>query len=169
MRTSGLCSWCTDDRYTGHPLLSLQVSGIPTLCIIDAETGELISSDGRVLVQQDPAAKLFPWKPTSLQSYLEDDAVNAAGERKPFSDVAGASAAVKALYFSAAWSVSDPSVCFQLSCTLHGIERSINRSDCMALKGLQIVVILATWWEECVLQQVKSPLVFRGPSELPLR
>ena len=41
----------------------LQVQGIPTLVILDGETGEIINSDGRSAVSEDPEGLDYPWRP----------------------------------------------------------------------------------------------------------
>lgn len=38
------------------------VEGIPYLVVIDAKTGELVTTKGRQQVTDDPDAKSFPWK-----------------------------------------------------------------------------------------------------------
>ena len=40
---------------------TLEVSGIPTLVIVDP-SGQLITSDGRQAIAMDPEGKNFPWK-----------------------------------------------------------------------------------------------------------
>ncbi|PNH03850.1 putative nucleoredoxin 1 [Tetrabaena socialis] len=40
-----------------------QVGGIPTLVLLDGETGELITDDGCSVVGNDSECALFPWKP----------------------------------------------------------------------------------------------------------
>jgi nucleoredoxin len=39
------------------------VQGIPTLVILDPNTGNLITQDGRAEVEEDPEGLKFPWKP----------------------------------------------------------------------------------------------------------
>ena len=43
-----------------------EVSGIPTLVVIDAKTGALISKSGRAKVDSDPEGADFPWHPKPL-------------------------------------------------------------------------------------------------------
>ncbi|XP_067671480.1 nucleoredoxin-like [Haliotis asinina] len=38
------------------------VTGIPTLVLLDGKTGEMITKDGRGVVQTDPNGDKFPWK-----------------------------------------------------------------------------------------------------------
>ena len=40
-----------------------KVSGIPTLVFLDAETGKLITDEGRNIVGDDKEGKNFPWRP----------------------------------------------------------------------------------------------------------
>ena len=39
-----------------------EVSGIPTLVFLKADTAELITAKGREMVMKDPEGKDFPWK-----------------------------------------------------------------------------------------------------------
>ena len=43
-----------------------EVSGIPTLVVIDAKTGAVISKAGRAKVESDPEGAEFPWHPKPL-------------------------------------------------------------------------------------------------------
>lgn len=78
-----------------------KVSGIPTLVILDGESGELITKDGRSAMMEDPEGANFPWKPPTLWEALGDefigkeDAVELADLRGP--------GKVIGLYFSAHW------------------------------------------------------------------
>lgn len=38
------------------------VTGIPSLIFLDPKTGDLVSDDGRSLVENDPDGDKFPWK-----------------------------------------------------------------------------------------------------------
>ena len=42
------------------------MNGIPSLVILDGETGEVINADGRDAVGSDPEFVEFPWKPKSV-------------------------------------------------------------------------------------------------------
>jgi hypothetical protein len=42
--------------------LSVQVEGIPTFVVVDGESGEAITLDGRGKVGSDAACKDFPWR-----------------------------------------------------------------------------------------------------------
>jgi nucleoredoxin len=78
-----------------------KVRGIPTLVIVDARTGELVTTDARGQVSSDPECRRFPWKPRSAAEIL-------AGAT--FTDKSGAAVSAEALkgkalglYFSAHW------------------------------------------------------------------
>ncbi len=45
-------------------------SGIPALVLLDGQTGELISINGRQIIQTDPTGEGFPW---GLQWQLENE------------------------------------------------------------------------------------------------
>jgi len=51
----------------------LEVEGIPTLAIIDAETGAIINADARGAVQQGEA---FPWRPAPVADLSSPDGIN---------------------------------------------------------------------------------------------
>lgn len=42
------------------------VAGLPALVIVDAQSGELITSHGRAALELDPAGTEFPWYPKPL-------------------------------------------------------------------------------------------------------
>lgn len=42
------------------------LQGIPSLIILDAHTGKVITPQGRHVVEEDEAAEHFPWTPKSL-------------------------------------------------------------------------------------------------------
>jgi len=75
-----------------------KVRGIPSLVIVDAETGETITTEGREAVSKDPTGERLPWHPPTkaekaralLDALGEDLVAQAAG--KPIG-----------LYFSAHW------------------------------------------------------------------
>jgi len=77
-----------------------KVNGIPSLVILDAATGETITTDGREAVSADWEGKDFPWKPPSFWDALgeeflsKDDEVTI--EELKQNKVIG-------LYFSAHW------------------------------------------------------------------
>jgi hypothetical protein len=49
---------------------SPRTSGIPALVLLDGQTGELISTNGRQIIQTDPTGEGFPW---GLQWQLENE------------------------------------------------------------------------------------------------
>jgi len=79
-----------------------KVNGIPSLVILDGKTGDLITTDGRSAVSEDPEGANFPWKPPTLWEALGDEVINQEGESVPVSDLRGAGK-VLGLYFSASW------------------------------------------------------------------
>jgi nucleoredoxin len=52
-----------------------EVEGIPTLVIVEADTGRVINSDGRSAVDSDPEAAEFPWKPKPVNDLNENPAM----------------------------------------------------------------------------------------------
>ena len=77
------------------------VSGIPTLLMFNAATGELINKNGRSLVGGDPNGEQFPWRePTLKENLASCKFVNNKGEEKKFSDMEGKPILI---YFSAHW------------------------------------------------------------------
>jgi len=79
-----------------------KVSGIPSLVILDGETGELITKDGRSSIMQDPSGESFPWKPPTLWEALGEEVLNGEGEDVSVASLRGPGK-VLGLYFSASW------------------------------------------------------------------
>jgi nucleoredoxin len=79
-----------------------KVSGIPALIILDGETGELITKDGRRVLTDDVKGENFPWRPPTLWQCLGDEFLSGDGEAVELSSVRG-EGKVLGLYFSAHW------------------------------------------------------------------
>jgi len=80
-----------------------KVSGIPTLVILDGETGATITTDGREAVGEDPTGKDFPWKPPSFWDALGDEFLSGSdGETVDVDEIKGEGKVI-GLYFSAHW------------------------------------------------------------------
>lgn len=77
-----------------------KVTGIPTLVLVDAKTGKLITADGRAVVVEDSEGKEFPWTLKKFDEIVAGDLINREEETKKWSDV---EADVIGLYFSAHW------------------------------------------------------------------
>ena len=46
------------------------ITSLPRFIIVDAETGDIITDDGKTNVRKDPKGENFPWKkPTSLKLF----------------------------------------------------------------------------------------------------
>lgn len=75
-----------------------KVNGIPSLIVVGAD-GELITTDGRSNVDEDPTGKNFPWIPPTFEEALPKMLVSKSGE------VASSTLDDKylMLYFSAHW------------------------------------------------------------------
>jgi nucleoredoxin len=75
-----------------------KVSGIPSLCVFGPD-GELITTDGRSKVTEDPEGKNFPWIPPTFEEILPATVLGKSG------DVASSTFDDKhlMLYFSAHW------------------------------------------------------------------
>lgn len=91
-----------DERETKAKLSKkFKVQGIPTFVLVDGQTGETISTDGRSSVMSDPEGKDFPWKPKSF-----DEAIGDAFEKKDGSVINRSTAMAGkylGIYFSASW------------------------------------------------------------------
>ncbi|GIL93416.1 hypothetical protein Vretimale_6059 [Volvox reticuliferus] len=115
-----------DDYFSGMPWLALprteekiasglsklfDVSGIPTLVIINGETGAVITTNGREAVDNDPECALFPWVPKAFREIMEGATlVDPPDENSDANADAAAAPAlerlagkVTLLYFSASW------------------------------------------------------------------
>lgn len=95
-----------------------KVSGIPTLVFLDANTGKVITTDGRSVVMEDEHGDDFPWQPKPLYELVKGKLINNEGEEKDFdADVKGT---VFGLYFSAHW-VCGSCVCSEVE-SCHCVE-----------------------------------------------
>jgi len=74
-----------------------KVNGIPSLILLDADSGEVINKEGRAVIMDEPET----WKPPTLFEALSGDLTTRDGT-KPFSELRE-QAEVIALYFSAHW------------------------------------------------------------------
>ena len=80
-----------------------KVSGIPSFVLLDGETGETITTDGREAVSEDPTGKDFPWKPPSFWDSLGDEFLSGTEGETVSLDEVKQEAKVIGLYFSAHW------------------------------------------------------------------
>lgn len=60
----------TLERTVGASSHTAQVTALPRFVLVDAETGELITEDGRSSVERDPKGEKFPWKIPSFEEAL---------------------------------------------------------------------------------------------------
>ena len=67
---------------------------------LKADTGEVITGNGREKVMKDPQGKDFPWQPPSLNDLLSGQLVTKTGQEDAKTALEGK---VRALYFSAHW------------------------------------------------------------------
>jgi len=82
-----------------------KVNGIPAFVIVDAATGELVTSDGRGGVSKDPKGEQFPWAPRTFSEVMESGSgtvMNKDGGTTPFSELRENCDAI-GIYFSAHW------------------------------------------------------------------
>ena len=49
-----------------------KVTFIPSLIFVDGKTGELITKDGRFIIEDDPKGEQFPWRPKSFSEIVTD-------------------------------------------------------------------------------------------------
>jgi len=79
-----------------------KVSGIPSLIILDGETGELITKDGRSVLMEDVKGDNFPWRPPTVWEAMGDEFISGDGEVVELSSLRGEGKVI-GLYFSAHW------------------------------------------------------------------
>lgn len=80
-----------------------KVSGIPSFVILDGETGETITKDGRSNISEDPSGTKYPWKPPTFWEALGDEFLDGTdGETKSLDEVKQTAKYI-GLYFSAHW------------------------------------------------------------------
>ena len=79
-----------------------EVSGIPSLIILDGETGATITKDGRRVVMEDVKGDNFPWKPPTVWDAMGDEFMSGDGETVELSALRGEGKVI-GLYFSAHW------------------------------------------------------------------
>lgn len=77
-----------------------KVSGIPTLVLLEADTGKVITTDGRSIVAEDPEGANFPWKPKPLSELIGENFIS--GDKKEVGRKA-IEGKILGLYFSAHW------------------------------------------------------------------
>merc|ERR1719482_393362 len=85
-----------------------KVNGIPSMVIVDAQTGELITADGRAAVTKDPKGEKLPWTPPTKEekramaiealgdTFVDKDGGEFSKEQRFTKEFIG-------LYFSAHW------------------------------------------------------------------
>jgi len=79
-----------------------KVSGIPSFVILDGATGELITTNGREAVQEDPKGNELPWRPPSIWDCLGSEFLNSEGDTVEIEELRGEGRVI-GLYFSAHW------------------------------------------------------------------
>lgn len=77
-----------------------KVRGIPSLVLVDGDTGETINANARAAVLGAPDD--FPWKPLGLEESLGPDLVKADGTTTSLADIRARKGHIAA-YFSASW------------------------------------------------------------------
>lgn len=91
-----------------HPSISklgqkFKVQGIPTLVLLDAHTGEVITTDARSGISEDTNGAKFPYRPPTVESIFSavPELAKANGGSQPVREALGKT--YLALYFSAHW------------------------------------------------------------------
>jgi len=80
-----------------------KVSGIPAFIILDGETCETISTDGRSDVSSDPKGERFPWRPPTFWEALGNEFLSGTeGDTVEVDELKGSGKYI-GLYFSAHW------------------------------------------------------------------
>ena len=77
-----------------------KVSGIPTLVMVNAETGQLISAEGRSIIMEDKQGEGFPWKPKPFLEVIQGKLLGKHDKEVPFENVKDK---ILGIYFSAHW------------------------------------------------------------------
>jgi len=109
-----------------------KVSGIPSFVILDGETGETITTDGREAVSEDPTGKDFPWKPPSFWDSLGSEFLQGDEGDTVTLDEVKAEAKYIGLYFSAHW-------CPPCKAFTPSLVKAYN--DHLKPKGLEIIFV----------------------------
>ncbi|GBG30268.1 Nucleoredoxin [Hondaea fermentalgiana] len=78
----------------------LKLQYIPTLAMVDGETGEIYNTSAREAVSSDEEGENYPWLPPSLEDCLGDRFIDAEGNEKTLADLKDK---YVTLYFSAHW------------------------------------------------------------------
>ena len=68
--------------------------------LLEADTGKVITTDGRSIVAEDSTGANFPWKPKPLSELIGDKFIN--GEKKEVG-IEAIEGKILGLYFSAHW------------------------------------------------------------------
>ena len=79
-----------------------KVTGIPTLVFLNAKNGDVITTDGRSIVLEDPDGKDFPWTPKPVLELLSGDLMVKTGDKTTWEAVQKDVDYV-GIYFSAHW------------------------------------------------------------------
>ena len=80
-----------------------KVHGIPTLVLVDPETGKLITDSGREQVSKHPNGEGFPWKPLPLSQLISEGKLLKGIEGEEVDAKEALDGKVIGFYFSAHW------------------------------------------------------------------
>jgi len=80
-----------------------KVNGIPSLVIINAEDGSVITTDGRSAVMKDPTGEKLPWIPPTFKEALGDTFLKVSGDGTEEVGLDAIAGKTLGLYFSAHW------------------------------------------------------------------
>jgi len=109
-----------------------KVQGIPSFVIVDGETGELITMDGREAVSEDPKGEDFPWRPPALWDSLGTEFLSGTdGDTVEIDELKGKGKVI-GLYFSAHW-------CGPCRSFTPELVKAYNNT--LKAKGLQIIFV----------------------------
>lgn len=97
-----------------------KVQGIPTLVMVNAASGSLITADGRAIVMEDKEGKNFPWEPKPFLEVIQGKYCKKNEEKVEELDGLKEAIAGKTtgIYFSAHW-VSDYIILFRYADLVH--------------------------------------------------
>lgn len=110
-----------------------KVQGIPTLVLINAEDGNLITKDGRSTVSQDPNGEKFPWLPETFEQIMSSCSfIGKDGDKITWDKCKDKTIGI---YFSAHWvrELLNISIISISSCTIVSAVHKFYTTTCQVL------------------------------------
>ena len=110
-----------------------KVQGIPTLVLINAGDGNLITKDGRSTVSQDPNGEKFPWLPETFEQIMSSCSfIGKDGDKITWDKCKDKTIGI---YFSAHWvrELLNISIISISSCTIVSAVHKFYTTTCQVL------------------------------------